>query len=163
MGQYCADISQWQLTSVDPVDITPIMEIERQSFAWPWSRVSFLGELANRHAYSYMVKLSDDTHAERVIAYIFFRQVKEELHILKIAVTPAWRSRGIASGLLKKCFTTGLKRGATSAFLEVRASNASAMAFYRKKGFRQIGRRPNYYTDTREDALVLMKNLKEDV
>jgi ribosomal-protein-alanine N-acetyltransferase len=64
---------------------------------------------------------------------------------------------------LKKCFTTGLKQGATSAFLEVRPSNASAMALYSKKGFRLIGRRPKYYTDTREDALVLMKNLKEDV
>ena len=156
-------MSQCQLTSVDSVDIAPIMEIERQSFAWPWKRVSFLGELANRHADSYMVKLIDNMHADMVIAYIFFRQVKEELHILKIAVTPVWRSRGIASSLLKKCFTTGLKRGATSAFLEVRPSNASAMALYRKKGFRLIGRRPDYYTDTREDALVLMKNLKEDV
>jgi ribosomal-protein-alanine N-acetyltransferase len=162
--EHCSEhISQWQLASVNPVDINPIMEIERQSFAWPWNRISFLGELTNRHAYSYMVKLGDNTHADRVIAYIFFRQVNKELHILKIAVTPNWRSKGIASKLLKKCFTTGLKRGATSAFLEVRPSNASAMAFYRKKGFSLIGRRPNYYTDTREDALVLMKNLKEDV
>jgi ribosomal-protein-alanine N-acetyltransferase len=163
MGYYSKHISQWQLTSINPVDINPIMEIERRSFAWPWNRLSFLGELASRHAYSYMVKLSDNKYAEKVIAYIFFRQVKEELHILKIAVTPHWRSKGIASKLLKKCFTSGLKRGARSAFLEVRPSNASAMALYRKKGFRLIGRKPNYYTDTREDALVLMKNLKEDV
>jgi len=156
-------MAQWQLTSVNLADINPIIEIERQSFSWPWKRVSFLGELNNGQACSYMVKLNDSTHADKVIAYIFFRQVKEELHILKIAVTPAWRSRGIASRLLKKCFTTGLKRGATSAFLEVRPSNASAMALYNKKGFRIIGRRPKYYTDTREDALVLMKNLKEDV
>lgn len=163
MGQYTTDMLQWQLTSVNPADINPIMDIERESFSWPWNRVSFLGELTNRHAYSYMVKLSDSTHAANVIAYIFFRQVKEELHILKIAVTPNWRSRGVASRLLKKCFNTALKRGAKSAFLEVRPSNASAMALYRKKGFRLVGRRPNYYTDTREDALVLMKNLKEDV
>lgn len=154
---------KWQLASVNPVDIHPIMEIERQSFSWPWNRISFLGELTTRHAHSYMVKLNGDTHTDKVIAYIFFRLVKEELHILKIAVTPDWRSRGVASWLLKKCFSAGLKLGATSAFLEVRPSNASAMAFYRKKGFRFIGRRPNYYTDTREDALVLMKNLKEDV
>jgi ribosomal-protein-alanine N-acetyltransferase len=163
MEHYSEHMSQCQLSPVNPVDINPIMEIERRSFAWPWNRVSFLGELTNRHAYSYMVKLSDNTYADKVIAYIFFRQIKAELHILKIAVTPDWRSKGVASGLLKKCFTTGLKRGATSAFLEVRPSNASAMALYRKKGFRLIGRRPNYYADTREDALVLMKNLKEDV
>ena len=163
MEHYSEHMSQWQLTSVNPVDINPIMEIERQSFAWPWNRLSFLGELASRHTYSYMVKLCDNTYAEKVIAYIFFRQVKEELNVLKIAVTPSWRSRGIASRLLKKCFTVGVRRGARSVFLEVRPSNASAMALYRKKGFRLIGRKPNYYTDTREDALVLMKNLKEDV
>jgi len=163
MGSYSNHMSQWQLTSVNPVDINPIMDIERQSFSWPWKRVSFLGELNNRHAYSYTVKLNVSEHQNKVIAYIFFRQVKEELHILKIAVKPDWRAKGIASQLLTKCFTTGLKRGATSAFLEVRPSNASAMALYSKKGFRIVGRRPKYYTDTREDALVLMKNLKEDV
>jgi ribosomal-protein-alanine N-acetyltransferase len=163
MEPYDEHIPQWQLTPVSPTDIKPIMDIEQESFSWPWKRVSFLGELTNKHAHSYMVKVNDSEHPENVIAYIFFRQVKEELHILKIAVTPGWRSKGIASRLLNKCFTTGLKRGATSAFLEVRPSNASAMALYRKKGFRLIGRRPKYYTDTREDALVLMKNLKEDV
>ena len=163
MEPYSEHMAQCQVTPVNPADINPIMEIERESFSWPWKRVSFLGELQNRHAYSYLVKLCDSAHADRVIAYIFFRQLKEELHIMKIAVTPDWRSRGIASRLLKKCFTTGLKQGATSAFLEVRPSNASAMALYSKKGFRLIGRRPKYYTDTREDALVLMKNLKEEV
>lgn len=156
-------MSRWQLASVNPVDINPIMEIEQHSFAWPWNRISFLGELTSRHAYSYTVKYIDGTQAERVIAYIFFRLIEEELHILKIAVTPNWRSSGVASWLLKKCFSVGLELGATSAFLEVRPSNKPAIGLYRKKGFRIIGRRPNYYADTREDALVLMKNLKEDI
>ena len=156
-------MSQWQLTGIHPADINPIMEIEQDSFARPWNRLSFLGELRSEHAYSYMVKSIDDSQADRVIAYVFFRLIEEELHILKIAVTPNWRARGVASWLLKKCLSAGLVLGATSAFLEVRPSNKSAMGLYRKRGFRIIGRRPNYYTDTREDALVLMKKLKEDI
>ena len=62
-----------------------------------------------------------------------------------------------------QAFTQAAKNGARSAYLEVRPSNKSAIALYRRLGFRLIGKKPEYYTDTLEDALVLMKNLKEDL
>ncbi len=163
MGYDTGQMYQWQLAAINPADISPIMEIEQDSFAFPWNPRSFLGELTCKHAYSYIVKSIGGMQAEKIIAYIFFRLIEEELHILKIAVTPHWRGRGVATWLLQKCFSVALELGATSAFLEVRPSNESAIALYRKEGFRIIGRRPNYYADTREDALVLMKNFKEDV
>ena len=154
---------QLQLAAINLDDINPILEIERDSFSWPWSRISFVGELANKQAYHFTVKCLDGTDEQQVIGYIFCRLVENELHILRIAVEENWRSRGIASWLLKRCVGLACERGAKAAFLEVRPSNQNAISLYHKQGFRVIGKRPNYYTDTREDALVLLKNLKEDL
>ena len=156
-------MAQLQLAATNPEDINPILAIEQDSFSWPWKRLSFFGELACEQAYNFTVKCPDDADEHRVIGYIFCRLFENELHILKIAVEPNWRSRGIASWLLNRCLYLANKKGATAAFLEVRPSNKAAISLYNKQGFRVIGRRPKYYTDTREDALVLLKNLKEDV
>jgi ribosomal-protein-alanine N-acetyltransferase len=156
-------MAQLQLAAIDLDDINPILEIEKGSFSWPWNRISFVGELACKQAYNFTVKCLDGTDAQQVIGYIFCRLVENELHILRIAVEPNWRSRGIASWLLKRCVGLAGEKGATSAFLKVRPSNQNAISLYHKQGFRVIGKQPNYYTDTREDALVLLKNLKEDL
>jgi ribosomal-protein-alanine N-acetyltransferase len=155
-------VSQWQLAAINPADIDSILQIEQCSFARPWSRISFLGELSCKQAFGYRVNCRGGRGDKQLIGYLFFRIIAEELHILKIAVTPCWRCRGVASCLLDECFKLAFEMRAQVAFLEVRPSNYSAMALYHNQGFKVIGRRPNYYTDTREDALVLMKNLKED-
>jgi ribosomal-protein-alanine N-acetyltransferase len=156
-------MAQLQLAAINPDDISPILDIEKDSFSWPWNRISFVGELACKQAYNFTVKCLNGTDDQQVIGYIFCRLVENELHILRIAIEPNWRSRGIASWLLKRCVGLACEKGATAAFLEVRPSNQNAISLYRKQGFRVIGKRPNYYTDTREDALVLLKNLKEDL
>jgi ribosomal-protein-alanine N-acetyltransferase len=81
------------------------------------------------------------------------------MHILKVAVTPALRGQGIASWLLERCFKLSVEHGARSAHLEVRPSNRPAVGLYRKLGFEVIGKRPKYYSDTKEDALLMMKIL----
>lgn len=156
-------MTPWQLAAIYPTDIKTIIEIEQRSFSRPWNPKSFLGELACKQAHSYLAKCSDGQEKEKIIGYIFFRLIAQQLHILKIAVTPNWRCRGVASALIDQCVEQALKLGAKSAFLEVRPSNKSAINFYRRQGFRIMGRKPNYYADTREDALVLIKNLKEEV
>jgi len=156
-------MQRWRLSAVSMADIDPILEIEQHCFRWPWNRISFLGELDCKQAGSYIVKISEDRETEQAIAYLFLRLVDEELHILRIAVAPKWRCQGVASWLLDQCFKLGFEKGAKSVFLEVRPSNESAIALYRKQGFSVVARRPNYYSDTREDALVLIKNLKEDL
>ena len=141
------------------VDLDPILAIEQLSFQWPWSRRSFEGELSCQNAFSYVVKSAQADKGKQIVAYAFLRRVVDELHVLKIAVTPAQRGRGIASWFLNHCFTMGAQLGANSVYLEVRLSNIAAIKLYEKLGFWEIGRRPNYYPDSKEDALVMMKDI----
>jgi ribosomal-protein-alanine N-acetyltransferase len=83
------------------------------------------------------------------------------MHLLRIAVAPQWRRRGVASKLLDTCFSLAHKNGAESAILEVRPSNKPAISLYHKLGFHLVERRKNYYTETREDALIFKKKVKE--
>ena len=157
-------MSSWQLGTIRQAEeLEPILAIEQRSFRWPWGRLSFEGELSCQNAANFIVKSSASGTGEQVIAYAFVRLVADELHLLKIAVSPAWRGKGIARQLLERCFHAGIDKGATSVHLEVRPSNSPAVELYLNLGFEVIGRRPKYYEDTKEDALLMMKNLKEEV
>ena len=142
-------------------DIDAILAIERQSFQRIWHRPSFLGELVCDYAYPYTIRCGEGNNPAQIIAYICFRVISDEMHLLRIAVVPQWRRRGVASKLLDKCFSLALEKGAGSAILEVRPSNISAISLYRKLGFHLVEKRINYYTETGEDALIYKKNLKE--
>ena len=148
------------VTTNRSVDLDPILAIEQLSFQWPWSRRSFEGELSCQNAFSYVVKSARADKGEQIVAYAFLRRVLDELHVLKIAVTPAQRGRGIANWFLNQCFTMGAQQGANSVYLEVRLSNITAIKLYEKLGFREIGRQSNYYPDSKEDALVMMKDIE---
>jgi ribosomal-protein-alanine N-acetyltransferase len=157
-------VNSWLLDTISRADeLAPILAIEQRSFRWPWGRLSFEGELTCRNACNLIVKSSENGVGDGVIAYAFLRLAADELHILKIAVAPAWRGKGIATRLAERCLKMAAERGATSAHLEVRPSNTPAVGLYQKLGFDVIGRRHNYYTDSKEDALVMMKNLKEEL
>lgn len=140
-------------------DIDPVLEIEKVSFARAWTKQLFIDELSCKTGLNYVAK--SDNNQTGVIGYHFFRLIADEMHILKIAVAQQWRTCGIASQILQKSIELASKKGASSAFLEVRPSNTSALALYWKMGFKQIGKRPGYYPETGEHALVLMKNLEE--
>lgn len=89
--------------------------------------------------------------------------VVTELHIIRIAVAPDFRSRGVATWLLKQCFKLAGKKDFDCAFIEVRPSNHAAIALYRKLGFDVVGTRPHYYPESGEDAWVMRKKLKETI
>lgn len=157
-------MNSWQLGTINRSDeLEPILAIEQRSFRWPWGRLSYEGELSCQNACNYIVKSSASGTGEQVVAYAFLRRVADELHLLKIAVTPARRGQGIATRLLRRCFAISAKQGATSVHLEVRSSNTPAIELYLKLGFEVIGRRHKYYANTQEDALLMMKNLKEEL
>ena len=156
-------MSSLQLGTICQADeLEPILAIEQRSFRWPWGRLSFEGELSCQNACNYVVKSGANGTGEQVIAYAFFRRAADELHLLKIAVSPTWRGHGIATRLLERCFAIGAYQGATSVHLEVRPSNTPAIELYLKLGFEVIGRRHKYYAETKEDAVLMMKNLKEE-
>ncbi len=152
----------WQLANIDYADLEPILAIEQRSFQWPWGRRLFEDELGCHNARNYAVKSTEGNSCGQVIAYAFWRLVIDEVHVLKVAVTSAWRGQGLASWLLERCFTLSVEQGARSAHLEVRPSNLPAVELYQKLGFELVGRRPKYYRDSKEDALLMMKILKED-
>ena len=150
----------WRIATINRrIDLEPILAIEQLSFQWPWGRISFEGELSCQNACRYVVKSAKADKEEQIVAYAFLRRVADKLHILKIAVTPARRGHGIATWFLTHCFTMGARQGANSVYLEVRPSNIPAVELYEKLGFKKIGRRPKYYTDSKEDALVMVKDL----
>lgn len=150
-------------TSTAEADIDAIVSIENLSFQRPWDRRSFLSELDQPGAESLSVRRTDADGCGQIVAYVFFRLVADEMHILKIAVAPAYRGRGIATVLMQKSLELAGCRGCSAAYLEMRPANTAAKKLYRKLGFKEIGKRINYYPETGEDALVMSRKLEEGV
>jgi len=151
---------RWHLSALTESDIEQILLIEKVSFKQPWSSKLFYEELSAKDAFDYVVKLDSSDKPEPVMAYLCSRITGSEMSILRIAVAPEWRNSGIASLLLDRCFETALTKGVTSVFLEVRESNNAAISLYSRFGFMPVGKRPGYYSETGEDALVFMKKLR---
>jgi ribosomal-protein-alanine N-acetyltransferase len=127
-----------------------ILTIEKSSFPSPWSLKAFKEEVRNP-----ISRLRGVTVDGKLRGYICFWMVCDEIHLMNIAVHPAKRNKGLGSYLLREMIEFGTSRGVQKAWLEVRPSNFRARALYRKMGFKAIARRPRYYTDTNEDAIVM--------
>ena len=136
-------------------DIDPIVAIENAVYPTPWSRSMFAGELAKPSSVSLG---AFDAEAGGLVAYLIVSRYVDAWHIMNVAVHPECRRQGVASRLLDELFelTAGdPRRGYT---LEVRVSNATAIALYERFGFEPSGLRRGYYTDNREDALIMWKD-----
>ena len=137
-------------------DLAAIERIERQSYPTPWSRSMFASELAKPS--SICLGAFDADAGGSLVAYLIISRYVDAWHIMNVAVAPEYRGHGIASTLLDELFrlTEGdARRGYT---LEVRVSNTTAIALYERMGFHATGVRRGYYTDNREDALVMWKD-----
>ena len=139
-------------TEMKAQHVPQVAALEKLCFADPWSEQSVASELNNIWSY-WIVALEDD----QVVGYIGSQTSFGETDMMNVAVDPRFRRRGIAESLIG-CLITELKnRGSHSLALEVRASNAPAIALYEKLGFQQVGLRKNYYRNPKEDALILRK------
>ncbi|MBQ9376182.1 MAG: ribosomal protein S18-alanine N-acetyltransferase [Schwartzia sp.] len=137
-----------------PEDADAVEEIEKASFSVPWSRKSFWEEAANERTY-YLLALDDG----KVIGYAGTWILDDEAQITNVAVAPERREQGVGAALMAELIKKAKERGATRMTLEVRPSNTAALALYEKFGFADYGRRPHYYLDNGEDA-VIMWNMK---
>ena len=136
-------------------DLTAIEEIERESYPTPWSRSMFASELAKP---SSICLGAIDTEREQLVGYLIISRYVDAWHVMNIAVAPEYRRQGVAMRLMERLFevTSGdARRGYT---LEVRVSNEAAITLYERLGFRARGIRRGYYTDNREDALIMWRD-----
>ncbi len=138
-----------QILRMNESHVAAVAELEKQNFSEPWSEHSVRGELANKLAL-WLVAAEDGT----VCGYVGSQTVLGEADMMNIAVAEGFRRRGIARMLVEELIR---QLDATMLTLEVRASNAPAIALYESLGFVEVGRRKNYYRKPREDALILRK------
>jgi len=134
-------------------DLSAIEEIERTSYPTPWSRSMFAGELAKPS--SICLGAFD---GERLIGYLIVSRYVDAWHVMNVAVADDQRRRGIASELLGALFERTREDGRRGYTLEVRVSNAGAITLYERLGFERRGVRRGYYTDNREDALIMWRD-----
>ena len=142
-------------------DIDEIVALENRAFPHPWSRNILLAEIdGESFSYVYVARLvGNDGVPGTIIGYHFFWLVADELHVLNIAVDPEYQGCGLGKILMNFAAEFGRDRGAQTMLLEVRVSNRPAQALYQKLGFRQVGLRKKYYTDNKEDAYAMTKDL----
>ena len=140
------------LTEMKPEHVAQVAALEKICFSDPWSERSVASELENELAY-WLVALEGET----VAGYIGSQTVMEETDMMNVAVHPDFRRKGIAEALVSGLVAALKEKGSRCLTLEVRASNEPAIRLYEKLGFVQIGRRPKYYRNPREDALILRK------
>lgn len=134
-------------------DVRSLCEIEKQSFPSPWSLWCFLAEYANSKS-TILVAGPPRPEPWQVWGYVVFWVVAGEMHLLNLAIHLAHRRRGIARALLTAALAQGRGHNVSVVWLEVRPSNAAALALYRSFGFQEVGRRARYYNDNGEDALI---------
>jgi ribosomal-protein-alanine N-acetyltransferase len=139
-------------------DIPEVLRIERVCFSTPWSGDMFEAEIEGPVSYATVAE-----HDDRVVAYATYRIILDECHLMNIAVSPEYRRDGVGRELLQYVVDHCRSRGAEYMFLEVRRSNRAAQALYAAFGFHRLGVRRGYYTDNKEDALILKLDFpKED-
>ena len=130
-----------------------VAELERVCFSVPWSRNMLKEELDNALS-ALLVALDDDG---RVVGYAGVQVILDEGYITNVAVRPDCRRRGVAAQLLKVFLDFAQGNKLAFLTLEVRESNHAAIILYGRHGFRNVGRRRNYYEHPREDAIIMTK------
>ncbi len=152
------------LRNMTPDDLPQVMAIEKRAFRYPWSAQMLEREM--EHAWStLLVAESQEVSGVRLLGFIIYWLIHDEVHILNIATDPSVQRRGIARSLLSECIARTRTRNAGLATLEVRQSNNAARALYESFGFREIGIRTRYYSEGEngeEDAVVMLLRLDQN-
>lgn len=141
----------YELREMCAADLTAVYQIDKLSFPTPARKGIFEHEINTNDLAAYQVLCEQ----ERVIGFAGFWLLADEVHISTIAIHPDWRGKNLGELLLLNLLFLAYKRPANIVTLEVRTSNVAAQNLYKKYRFNQVGRRPRYYKDTDEDALIM--------
>jgi ribosomal-protein-alanine N-acetyltransferase len=143
-----------EVRTLNPTDLGAIERVERRSYATPWSRSMFASEIAKPTS----ICLGAVEEGAGLVGYLIISRYVDAWHVMNVAVDPDHRGRGVARMLFAELFERTGDDGGRGYTLEVRVSNGAAIRLYERLGFRSKGIRRGYYTDNREDALVMWKD-----
>ena len=149
------EMTRVELRRLEMRDLNAIERIERASYPTPWSRSMFASELAKP---SSICLGAFDLETGELVGYLVISRYVDAWHVMNVAVADDHRRRGIATTMLERLFEVTAGKGRRGYTLEVRVSNAGAVALYERLGFKPRGVRRGYYTDNREDALIMWKD-----
>lgn len=133
-------------------DLKQVLEIERLCFKEPYSRQIFEQELKIEAAVLWVVP-----YRNRILGYIDYWVISDQMELVSIAVHPKFNGRGLGKLLMSHMIRDGKTKGIRSIILDVRKSNRKARSLYRKFGFKRVGLRKRYYSDSQEDAIIMKK------
>lgn len=136
-------------------DLKEVLKIENASFEQPYSREILEQELKIKAAHVWVA-----TNREKVVGYIDFWIVSGEMELVSIAIHPKYRRRSVADYLMKEMNRYGRTHKVKTVVLDVRASNEKAQKLYKKFGFKKVGLRKDYYSDNREDAIIMKREFR---
>jgi len=142
-----------ELRRLGPGDLDPVEEIERASYPTPWSRSMFMAELRKPSS----LAIGAYSAEAGLLGYAFVSRYVDAWHVMNVAVATAHRRLGIATKLLEQLFELTATDPRSGYTLEVRVSNTQAIRLYERLGFEARGVRRGYYTDNREDALIMWR------
>lgn len=152
------------ITRMTEHDLLEVVEIEEASGLSRWGWAAYYAELQGTNRDLMLIARmasSPIIEHQRIAGYIVARESAGELHINNVAVREQYRCRGIGRLLMGQIMETARRLKVHVAFLEVRSGNQAAQALYERTGFKAIARRPDYYSDPREDAVVMSLTLGE--
>jgi ribosomal-protein-alanine N-acetyltransferase len=143
------EIRRLSLDHVDAIDM-----IERAAMPAPWSPAMFAGEIVKPTS---VCLGAFEAGSDRLVGYVIVSRYVDAWHVMNLVVATDWRRQGVARRLLEELFERTRDEARRGFTLEVRASNDAAMRLYEAMGFRAQGVRRGYYTDNREDAVIMWR------
>jgi len=149
------DLKNLIIEQMKKEDLDQVVGIEEKSFSDPWSKSFFAQDIDNDSALPLVARKDG-----RVVGYTCLWKILDEIQISNIAVSPKLRRIGIGEMMMQKVLKMAEEKHSKRISLDVRISNLPAISLYKKFGFREAGRRKNYYRSPQEDALILEKILK---
>ena len=139
-------------------DLPEVLQVEKESFEFPWSEDDFLRCLRQRNCIGMVAG-----HEDRIVGYMIYELHRSRLHILNFAVSPQVRRHKVGEQMVRKLVGKLSPQRRTRVQLEVRETNLSAQLFFRSQGFRAVSVMRNFYEDSPEDAYLMQYRYRSHV
>ncbi len=149
------------ISKMDKEAVTYVAEIEKSCFSKPWSISAIEAELENPNAHFYILAVEEENNVNnKIVGYGGMHIILDEAYIANIAVLPEFRKNGFGKAITTQLINNALTHNCEFISLEVRPSNTNAVKMYSILGFKEIGKRKNFYSSPTEDGLIMTKYLK---